>query len=299
MGASPNLKNKYGQTPLHTAVIYCGNSEILEEVMLYLGMYNGNINGKDCAGNTPLFYAVEKEPLLLETFLQFHPEISEINHYSWSPLCKAVFLNLKEQADILLKNGANLQNSCGRISVKELLDIKLTGKIPKNLKHLLFQPKAGYKNFKYIQADFKVNVDKALEFSLTTDNLKEFRLIVEGNLAHFNKLNLAENCCKFCSCKILNYLFSSGNNLNRSLKDGETLLHICAKNGCKNCLGIFKKYNFDSNAKDRRGFTPYCTAIENNQIETAKELLKFGANSKMSCVKVAEKLKELNEFLGF
>ena len=290
-GTSPNLKNRFGQTPIHIAVIYCNDSKILKELVSYLTAYNSNINDKDYAGNTPLFYAVEKEPSLLETFLQFYPKVSEINYYSWSPLCKAVLLNLKEQVDVLLKNGANLQNSCGRIPVKELLNIRRTGKIPKNLKHLLFYPKANSKNFVYVQTDFKANVRKALKFSLITDNLKEFQLVVEGNLTHFNELNLAENCCKFCSCRILNYLLSSGNNLNKSLKEGETLLHICAENGCKNCLDIFKKYNFDFNAKDRRGFTPYCTAIENGKVDTAQKLLELGANPKEPCVKEAKELR--------
>jgi ankyrin repeat protein len=297
-GALPNLRNKFGQTPIHTAVIYCNDSEVLETVVSYLIDHNGSVNGKDYAGNTPLFYAVEKKPVLLKTYLRFHPEIAETNCYSWSPLCKTAFLCLEEQFEILMENGASLKNSCGKISVKDLLNIKRSGKIPDNLKHLLFYPKVNCKNLKYVKFDFERNVNEALNCSLAADNLREFRFLVEGNLTNFNTVSLAEDCCKFCSRSILNYLFSSGNKLNRTLENGETLLHICAKNGCKNCLDIFKKYNFDFNAKDKRGFTPYCAAIENNQLETAEKLLDMGANPKASCVKTAKELRELKEFLG-
>jgi ankyrin repeat protein len=63
-GASPNLPNEFGRTPLHFAIQYGASSELVK--LLLLEKYGGDLYWKDQAGLTPLDVAIDLNQLLQE-----------------------------------------------------------------------------------------------------------------------------------------------------------------------------------------------------------------------------------------
>ncbi len=320
-GLSPNEKNRIGQTPIHLAAAYCHDEKTLKNLLSLFLNFKGNINDRDCAGNTPLFYTIDFTTYdsQLKTLLQFKPDVNAKNYYGWTPLCKATLFDLGNQFSVLQRAGANVYESCGKIPIPQLaktlksshviyylkksgINVKNVKEIKGNVEKLLFVPS---NNSPCVKKDFENNVKKALIFSIISNEAERVKAFYEHSLfSPKDKLNnqppalLAVTRGLFCSPKVLDYFITEGFvKPNEKFRNGKTLLHICAERGCNDCIKLLIKRGAKINVEDNRKFTPYCTAIENGKESTAKELLKLGANPNVPCVKIATHLKNLNNWL--
>ncbi|MEO2069622.1 MAG: ankyrin repeat domain-containing protein [Desulfurobacteriaceae bacterium] len=327
-GLSPNERNRKGQTPLHLAAAYCKDEDTLKKLLSLFLKFGGDINAKDCAGNTPLFYTIDYDAYnpQIRTLLKFNPNVNVKNYYGWTPLCKAAFFDIGTSFQLLQKYGGNIREKCGEVSIPELVKTLSSRKVANyleklgigfkeikelkgNLKKLLF--KSSINTF-CVKEDFEKNIENAVAFSIyfdQADRVKAFfkhslfslnstitsKEFPDTKLKSFSPLLLAVYS-KSCSPKVLSYFLTLGVNPNKRLENGKTLLHICVERGCVECAKLLIENGADVHLKDKKGFTPYCIAVANGRKRVVKELLTYGANPKDPCVEMAKLLREMEEF---
>ena len=323
-GLSPNERNAKGQTPIHLAAAYCRDEEVLKELLSLFLKFKGDINARDCAGNTPLFYTIDYATFdsQLKVLLRFKPDVNTKNYYGWTPLCKATLFDLGYQFSVLQRAGADVYESCGEISIPQLaktlksghviyyleklgIDVKNVKEVKGNVKRLLFNPLSNNLCV-CVRKDFESNLKKVLTYSIIFDEAERVKAFYEHSLlSPRDKLDgrspvlLAATRGLFCSPKVLDYFITAGFvKPNEKFKKGKTLLHICAGRGCDECVRILVKRGARVDVEDNRRFTPYCEAVANGREGTAEELLRLGANPDAPCVKVVRHLKDLNGWLG-
>lgn len=110
--ADVHVKDKYGMTPLHTAV-YHGETEIVRLLL----EHGADVNAKDEDGWTPLHWATQycqTEPC--ELLLQYGADANVKDVYGWTPLSTAARLGYTTICKILLDAGAdaNAKNDKGK-----------------------------------------------------------------------------------------------------------------------------------------------------------------------------------------
>ena len=74
-------------------------------------------------------------------------------------------------------------------------------------------------------------------------------------------------------------LIEKGANIHVTTRSGKTLLHRAAKNGSAGMIRFLLQYDLDIEAKDKKGRTPFLTALENQKVKAAQELIKHGADT--------------------
>ena len=315
-GLSPDEKNSSGQTAVHLAVKFCQDGEVLRELLKVLTEFKADLNAGDCAGNTPLFYAVVAPYDNLKTLLEFKPEVNAKNFYGWTPLCRAALWDLLEQFTLLEKAGGRIEERCGKVPVPELaralrssevadylkkrkIELK---EVKENLKELLFTPSA---NKKCVKEYFEREIERALSYALLLDQVERVKAFYgaglfpkDGKIEGMPVALFAVKNSPNCSPKVLEFLLSEGLlKPSDRFEGGETLLHICAERGCDRCVKVLVKWGADPNAKDDKGFTPYCRAVAKGKEKTARELLRLGADPNAPCVKAARELKRVKPWI--
>jgi len=313
---SPNERNYLGQTPVHLAVKSCQDGKVLRELLSLFVEFNADLNAKDCAGNTPLFYAVSGPFNGLKVFLEFKPQVNAKNFYGWTPLCVATLKDYGEEFALLEGAGGKVEERCGRVSIPELAQtlrsveviefLKQKGIEPEevkgNLRELLFTPSV---KKRCVREDFEGKIRRALTLAVLTDDAERVEAFYRAGLfpedGKVEGLPVALFAVKknsSCASKVLELLLSKGLlKPEERFEEGKTLLHACAERGCKECVKVLVKWGADPNAKDEKGFTPYCRAVAEGREETARELLKLGAEPNAACVKTAEELQKTKPWI--
>ncbi|AYO90343.1 ankyrin repeat family protein [Fowlpox virus] len=106
-GASINARDKYGNTPLHYAVSYCKDIDVIK-LLLERGV---DVNAKSYIRNlTPLHSSYLKSPRVLKLLLQYGADINSLDSYSLTPLTSVVLQYLCIE--------------CGRIVVSHICCLK-------------------------------------------------------------------------------------------------------------------------------------------------------------------------------
>jgi len=311
-GLSPDEKNGSGQTPVHLAVKSCRDERVLRELLKLFTDFGADLNAGDCAGNTPLFYAVVAPYGNLKVLLEFKPEVNAENLYGWTPLCRAALWDLPDRFTLLEKAGGKVDGRCGKVTIPELARalrssrvtdyLKKRGIEPKevkgNLRELLFTPSV---EKECVREDFEREVNGALTRAVLLDRAERVKAFYRAGLFPEEEVPLALFAAKnglHCAPKVLDFLLSEGLlKPEERFEGGKTLLHVCAEKGCNGCVKVLVKWGADPNAKDDKGFTPYCEAVAGGREETARELLKLGALPNAHCVRVAKEERKLNRLL--
>lgn len=84
-------------------------------VMELIATNNGNVNGQDYLGNTPLIYGVFDGCLnVVQTLVAYGAHVNRQNSYGYTPLSYAVFKKHEEIAAFLIECGATFKEPNGR-----------------------------------------------------------------------------------------------------------------------------------------------------------------------------------------
>lgn len=104
-GASFNVTNREGLTPLHVAVMH-QNAGMLG----HLHRFGANINIQDKGGNTPLLLAIKREkPRAIDALIDMGADILLANRSKTTPLHAAAEIGNAALVDLLLSKGGNAQ----------------------------------------------------------------------------------------------------------------------------------------------------------------------------------------------
>ena len=129
-GADVNAADRFGMTPLHTAV-RAGRNDVAEVLM----KHGADVNARSERGQTPLFCAVVGEGKQMAEHLIAHgADVNAKDNYGMTPLHCAAGAGHKEAVQVLLAAGADisikdnegrspldLANSLGHTEIAELL----------------------------------------------------------------------------------------------------------------------------------------------------------------------------------
>jgi len=315
-GLSPNEKNYLGQTPIHLAVKFCQDEKVLRELLSLFADFKGDFNARDCAGKTPLFYAVLGPSGNLKVLLEFKPKANLKNFYGWTPMCEAVLWDFSDEFALLEKAGGKVEDRCGKVPIPDLaltlrsfkvvqllreMGVKAK-EVKRNLKGLLFIPLV---DKKCVKEDFKKEIERVLSYSVLLDQVERVKAFYRaglypegGKIGGVPVALFAVKNSSNCSPKVLEFLLSEGllKPFDR-FEGGKTLLHLCAERGCNRCMKVLVEWGADPNAQDEKGFTPYCLAVAGGNGETAKELIKLGADPNAPCVRAAKELKRVKPWI--
>ena len=111
---SVKTKNEFGWFPLHTAVRWSSNPEVIEALSAALMNANANLNVKDKNGWTPLHLAVVKNDnlmimdSLLKALEKARADLNVKDKKGWTPLHWAAFVNQLDKVKKLVKSGAEV-----------------------------------------------------------------------------------------------------------------------------------------------------------------------------------------------
>ena len=125
-GVDVDVKNKYGSTPLHLAVVYAGIAETaikqgdggfsrddvfdLKETVKLLIAKGADVNAKEEDGKTPLYYAVHwrSAPSLVELLIDKGADVNENYGNGKTPLHHAAFRGHNAIVRLLIDKGADV-----------------------------------------------------------------------------------------------------------------------------------------------------------------------------------------------
>lgn len=230
LGLQVDVVNWEGQTPLHHA-IRKGNVAVVD-FFLERGV---NINQIDKSGNTALINAIGTDIKKLERVLPLVAEVNHQNQQGHSALTMAIKRGSKESFDLLVENGANVNQT------------DATGN---NLLYYAFQH---YSSRKEEVFDYIISV-------LDEQNIEGAGAYSEGNsLAH---IAIEKN-----SPYLLKKALSVGADINHQNKDGLSSLHLAAMQASDNTLLMqLMEYGADINILTQFEESAYDLAMQNEQL---------------------------------
>ncbi len=103
-GADVNAKDRFGLTPLHTAV-RASRKDVVEVLIAH----GADVDARSDHGQTPLFWAVtQKNRQMAEWLIAHGAEIGAKDSYGMTPLHGAAYAGRAELVDLLISKGADL-----------------------------------------------------------------------------------------------------------------------------------------------------------------------------------------------
>ena len=258
-GTEVNVKDGTGRTPLHSAV-WNGHKEIAK-LLITAG---ADVNAKDSDDDTPLDEAVsegEKEIANLlrkhggkhgtihsavsggdvEAVKKFLSAGADVNakRYGWTPLCEAAINGHKEIAELLIKEGADVNAVAMDNVFSEQTPLDAANKYNQGAVAILLR-KYGGKTC----AEMETLIDSAKKGD------------IEGIKQHL----------------------AAGGDVSFRNKNGDTMLNYAAFLGHKEIVELLVENGAEVNAKGLAGWTPLHLAARNNNEQIVELLIAAGAD---------------------
>ncbi|WP_264683543.1 ankyrin repeat domain-containing protein [Wolbachia endosymbiont (group B) of Xestia c-nigrum] len=216
-GASTNTKDKYDNTPLHSAAYYAGELDIVK----YLIIKNNNINAKGEYGRTPLHIAAINGDLdMVEYLIKRYANIDAKDNCGMTPLHLA--------ADV------------GELGIVEHLineDAYVDARDEHYRSPLFFAAENGKLNVVKCLIEKGANVNAKNEYGETALHRVVYKATFSGDL------------------RIVEFLINKGANVNARDRNSRTLLHYSALSGSCNIAECLIREGANINAKDKDGNT--------------------------------------------
>ena len=108
-GGSTNVRDHYGDTPLHSAAM-CGTGKMGKlAVAKVLIAYGADVTAKGDYGSTPLHYAALTNHVdVAEIFIAHGADVNARDDYGRTPLFRTSEFNSVDVAKLLIENGADV-----------------------------------------------------------------------------------------------------------------------------------------------------------------------------------------------
>lgn len=239
-GASTNTKDKYDNTPLHSAAYYAGELDIVK----YLIIKNNNINAKGEYGRTPLHIAAINGDLdMVEYLIKRYANIDAKDNCGMTPLHLA--------ADV------------GELGIVEHLineDAYVDARDEHYRTPLFFAAENGKLNVVKCLIEKGANVNAKNEYGETALHRVVYKATFSGDL------------------RIVEFLINKGANVNARDRNSRTLLHYSALSGSCNIAECLIREGANINAKDKDGNTALHLAVIRQKVDITRTLLKHNAN---------------------
>jgi ankyrin repeat protein len=294
-GADVNVENKYGLTPVSRALLSDGGGRLMVELLvskgakvsaLHLAAHRGdidkvrsilekgtNVDVRDKAGHTPLFYAASAGQLhVVEFLISKGADVNaKDNRDGETPLFYAGDAGWKNVVELLIAKGADI-NARGGLGGSALESAAWLGR--GDVAELLITK----------GADVNIRDDWGyipLHAAACT-GLVEIaeRLITKGNDINA-KTEWGETPLHSAmwdsQIQMVEFLISKGADVNAQDSAGQTPLHKAAERGHSTVVDFLTSHGANVNAKDNLGKTPLSLAKENGYAELVILLKKHGA----------------------
>lgn len=297
-----------GLTPLHLAVLN-GHTETVKVLL----KYGATIDSENIEGHSVLYTAVCKQDLpMVEELLKFNPNVSKPSNgkslhialelkdvdgrriveklveygftmnsediHNENFIASAIRNNYEHILTELLKHGANpnlpnnnlqaaIENGHTDIATK-LIEHGAT--VGKDFLHIAVKSKSTTKELVELLLNHGADPNSK---DLTGKTPLHYCVLSDGDFLPQNRVGIDND--KIEIAKVLfNY---SGTTLNRTDKNGQTVLHLAVKARNLRMINEFQliKSKIDVNIVDKNGHSVLYTAVESKNFEIVEEILKF------------------------
>ena len=266
-------------SPLHVAT-----KSKQGEVAELLVSYGADLNPRDEAGNTPIFYAAVNRDLEMVKLL-----LSNKANVKDSPqvLNTAVQQNRRDIVEVLLRHGADV-NASTKYGVTALHYTVLDKNGTVSRSFLDKDPDTKGEIVRLLLSG-GANVNARAQNGIMTLHAavrKGFLRVVDALLEYDADVNCAyenEKMPLYYSAEkgnkvISKMLLDKGANVNARQKDGRTALHVAIQHGHKEVVELLLKYGARVDSETKNWATPLHCAARNGCADIVKVLLKFGAD---------------------
>ena len=238
-GFNINSRDEDGLTPLHIAVRYNNNVEVIKCLI----EYGADVRAVTEEGGTLLhLVALNNELSVVKYVLSLGLDINSTDKDGWTPLQWAVRDNNNvEVIKCLIEYGA---------------DVRAVTEEGGTLLHLV----AGNNELSVVKYVLSLGFD-----------------ITDRDGLGWTPLHCA--AVKNDNVEVIKCLIECGADIRSITQDGKNLLHLVAYNNELSIVKYVLNLGLDINSRDEDGWTPlHCAAVENDNVEVIKCLIEYGAD---------------------
>ena len=290
-GASVKSKeSKYGDTPLHQAVL--SNSETTVELLIDADP--GVLDACDDRGRTPLYYAAQLgHSTVVQLLVNHGADVEKHCKKNLSPLHVACYYGHSSSLKILLDRGANPNSARMEKSLTPLLTACRGGHIS-CVELLLDNPRT--------DADCKTTGNwDPMHCAASHGHLHVVKLLISRGMSSGLTSPEKWTALHFCSAKshvdTIRYILEHdnlGHDINAQSSSGYTALHEAARGGSLDIVKLLIEHGAEIDRKSNENWTPLLMASHSNKGDVVRFLLKMGANvfqrvgeSQRTCLHIA------------
>ena len=254
-----------------------------EEVAKLLISYGADLNPRDAAGNTPVFYAAENSDFgMVELLLSNKANVKD----SPQVLNAAVQQNRRDIVEVLLQHGADVNASTVYgVTALHYTALNKNGTLSRSFRDKDPDTKGEIARLLLSRgADVNARARNGI-MTLHAATRKGFARVVDALLEYDADVNRAyeyEKMPLYYSAEkgdkvITKMLLDKGADVNAKQKDGRTALHVAIQRGHKEVVELLLKYGARVDSQTKNRATPLHSAARNGCADIVKVLLKFGA----------------------
>ncbi|CAF1272276.1 unnamed protein product [Adineta steineri] len=282
-----NKAGEDGMTPLHYIARFRvekdSQADIYEKIVGYLIHSRADINARDDFLATPLHHACERNNVLCaKILLSANADIEAEDRQRMQPLHGACFYGSADTARVLIEHGANV------------LAADQTGAIPfahacknshYNIFEMFFTIFNQHDKFDDVIKAVDTEKNTLLHLAVISANFPIVELLLSKNAELSAKREDGQTpihlCAKNDSVEILEKLVDAGGNINDVDNENETILHKAAAHNKENVLAYALSKQKDTDfivKKHNKGETALLLAAKFGHVRCVKLLLEAGAD---------------------
>ncbi|XP_059141179.1 putative ankyrin repeat protein RF_0381 [Physella acuta] len=298
-GANVSATDNKGNTCLHAAAKFCGNSNL----QLFVA-YEAEVNVQNAKGETPLMKACRRGNVEAVRYLLFvGADVMLVNENRDTALHHAVISARRENHVKMVVSTTNAYVKSKTSDIVEMLvglginiharnreaDINIRNNRGETALHRVYDVEIARALLdRGAEMIISTEGQTALMYAATSDNFELVQLLIERGANINVQDNEGRNClmkalrrCRQFNYDILKFLIMSGTDVNASDKTGQTACMLAVINDCFVIVTTLRMFGADLNKVDKENRSALVHVLLNNRIDRMSyimEVLKLGAD---------------------